>query len=166
MARENGVVTQVRTNTAIVKTQRAAACDGCSEKSTCHSFGGSREMEIEALNSVNAEPGDTVTLEFGTGRMLKLSLLLYIFPIAALLAGAIIGNQAAETWAMDASILSAVTGFAAFFAALAALLMLEKKARRSDRYKPGIIAVHRKGGGRLESRTGTCPQTSDPVKTP
>lgn len=146
MARETGVVTQIKGANALVKTQRAAACDGCSEKSTCHSFGGSREMEIEALNPAKASVGDTVTIEFGTGGMLKLSLLLYIFPIAALLAGAIIGHQAAFAFGVDASIFSAIVGFTALFASLAVLLKLEKKASQSDRYKPSIVAVKRRAG--------------------
>lgn len=145
MARETGVVIEKKGRNAVVRTQRATACEGCSEKSTCHSFGGSREMEIEALNPVEASVGDTVSIEFGTGRMLKLSLVLYIFPVAALLAGAIIGDQAALALNINASILSAITGFAGFFVSLAALLALEKKARHSDRYKPSIVAVKRRG---------------------
>ncbi len=155
MAREMGVVTQIKGGNAVVKTQRAAACDGCSEKTTCHGFGGSREMEVEALNPLNAAVGDSVTLEFGTGRMLKLSLLLYIFPIAALLAGAIIGDQAAARLGMDASVLSAVTGFIGFFGALGVLLTLEKKASQSDRYKPSIVAV-RKKGTRQDAKCELC----------
>ncbi|MBS3809646.1 MAG: SoxR reducing system RseC family protein, partial [Desulfobacterales bacterium] len=111
MARETGVVIKINGSHATVKTQRSAACEGCSEKSTCHSMGGAKEMEIEALNPIQAGTGDTVTLEFATGRMLKLSLLLYIFPIVALLVGAIIGDQTAKIAGMDASVLAAITGF-------------------------------------------------------
>lgn len=143
MAREVGVVTKIKGGNAVVKTQRAAACEGCSEKSTCHSMGGGKEMEIEALNPVHAEVGDRVTLEFASGRMLQLSLLLYIFPIAALLAGAMIGNQTAAVFDMDASIFSAVVGFAGFFLALGAIMALEKRARRSDKFKPTITSARR-----------------------
>lgn len=143
MAREIGVVTEIKGNNAVVKTQRAAACEGCSEKSTCHSMGGSREMETEALNPVNASVGDCVTLETVTGRMLQLSLLLYIFPIAALLAGAVIGNQTAPSLGFDASTFSAILGFAVFFLAMGAIMVLEKKAKRSDKLKPTIISARK-----------------------
>ncbi|MFP3981733.1 MAG: SoxR reducing system RseC family protein, partial [Desulfobacterales bacterium] len=109
----------------------------------CHSMGGSREMEIVALNPVQAKIGDRVTLEYATGRMLQLSLLLYIFPIIALLAGAIIGDSAAPALGADPSILAAVLGFAALFLSLGVLLALEKKARQSDKYKPTIISAKR-----------------------
>jgi sigma-E factor negative regulatory protein RseC len=145
MAKELGVVIKKKGRNAIVRTQRATACDGCSEKSTCHSFGGSREMEVEALNPVNAVVGDTVTIEFGTGRMLKLSLLLYIFPLAALLAGAIIGDLAGSALNLNKSVFSAVTGFAAFFVSLTVLLALEKKAKSLDSYKPSVVAIKQKG---------------------
>ncbi|MCF8036494.1 MAG: SoxR reducing system RseC family protein [Desulfobacteraceae bacterium] len=143
MAREVGVVTKIKEDSAVVKTQRATACEGCSEKSTCHSMGGSREMEIIALNPVQAKLGDRVTLEYATGRMLQLSLLLYIFPIVALLAGAIIGDSAAPALGADPSILAAVLGFTALFLSLGILLALEKKARKSDKYKPTIISAKR-----------------------
>ena len=150
MAREVGVVTKIKEDSAVVKTQRAAACEGCSEKSTCHSMGGSREMEIVALNPVQAKIGDRVTLEYATGRMLQLSLLLYIFPIIALLAGAIIGDSAAPTLGADPSILAAVLGFAALFLSLGVLLALEKKARQSDKYKPTIISAKHAPQARTE----------------
>ena len=148
MARETGVVTEIKGGNAVVKTRRAAACEGCSEKSTCHSMGGSREMEIEALNPVQARVGDTVTLEYATGRMLQLSLLLYIFPIFALLIGAVIGDQAAPGLKADPSVLAAVLGFTGFLLSLGLLLSLEKKARHSDKYKPRIVSARR--GGRAD----------------
>ncbi|MBS3732731.1 MAG: SoxR reducing system RseC family protein [Desulfobacterales bacterium] len=150
MAREVGVITKIKEDSAVVKTQRATACEGCSEKSTCHSMGGSREMEIVALNPFQAKIGDRVTLEYATGRMLQLSLLLYIFPIIALLAGAIIGDSAAPALGADPSILAAVLGFAALFLSLGVLLALEKKARHSDKYKPTIISAKRAPQARTE----------------
>lgn len=150
MARETGVVTKINGPSAVVKTRRLAACEGCSEKSTCHSLGGVREMEVEAHNPVNAAVGDTVTLEFPTRRMLQLSLLLYIFPIVALLIGAIIGDRAAANFGMDESVLSAVAGFAGFFLAMGALLAAEKKAKRSRRYQPTIIRARRATGPAAE----------------
>ncbi|MFP3999563.1 MAG: SoxR reducing system RseC family protein [Desulfobacterales bacterium] len=143
MAKEIGIVTEIKGEIAMVKTRRATACEGCSEKSTCHSMGGAREMEIEALNPIQARIGDRVTLEFATGRMLQLSLLLYIFPIVALLAGAVIGNQAAASFGFDASVFSAIVGFTVFFLALGAILALEKKAKRSDKLKPAITSAKR-----------------------
>jgi sigma-E factor negative regulatory protein RseC len=86
-----------------------------------------------------------VTIEFGTGRMLKLSLLLYIFPLAALLAGAIIGDLAGSALNLNKSVFSAVTGFAAFFVSLTVLLALEKKAKSLDSYKPSVVAIKQKG---------------------
>ena len=143
MAKEIGIVTRLNGSNAMVKTQRSGACAGCSEKSTCHALGSGKEMEVEALNPINARIGDTVTLEMATGRMLELSLLLYIFPIVALLIGAIIGDQTAAAVNADPSVFSAVVGFAGFFLALGAILMVEKHAKRTDKYKPTIIGVKR-----------------------
>ncbi|MCF8111751.1 MAG: SoxR reducing system RseC family protein [Desulfobacteraceae bacterium] len=139
MARQVGVVTEVKENSAMVKTNRAPACHGCSQQNTCQIMGGGREMEIEVLNPVHAKAGDTVTLEYGSGRRLGLSLLIYIFPIFALVIGAVLGNYSAPALGADPSMLAALIGFIGLILALGVLLAMEKKAKQSDIYKPTIV---------------------------
>ncbi|MBS3808878.1 MAG: SoxR reducing system RseC family protein [Desulfobacterales bacterium] len=143
MARQLGVVTEVKENSAMVKTNRAPACQGCCQQGACHIMGGGREMEVEALNLIHAKTGDTVTLEYGSGRRLGLSLLIYIFPVFALVIGAVIGNYLAPALGADPSMLAAGIGFIGLLIALGFLLALEKKAKQSDKYKPSIVRAKR-----------------------
>ncbi|MCF8110816.1 MAG: SoxR reducing system RseC family protein [Desulfobacteraceae bacterium] len=143
MARQIGVVTEVKENSAMVKTQHAPACQGCSQQGACHLMGGGKEIEVEALNPVHAKAGDTVTLEYGSGRRLGLSLLIYIFPVFALVIGAVLGNYSAPALGADPSMLAAVIGFIGLLLALGLLLAMEKKAKQSDKYKPTIVRAKR-----------------------
>lgn len=145
MATETGIVTKIKGEYALVKTERAAGCAGCSEKDTCHSMGGGKEIEFTATNPANASVGDKVVLDFKTSRMLQLSLLIYIFPIAILVIGAVIGNNWAASAGMDPSVGAAALGFTGLFAAIGVILFLEKGARHSDRYKPVIVSIKKAG---------------------
>lgn len=143
MARQLGVVTEVKEYSAMVKTRHAPACQGCSQQGACHIMSGRKEMETEALNPIHAKAGDTVTLEYSSGRRLGLSLLIYIFPVLALAIGAVLGNYLAPRLGADPSMLAAIIGFIGLILALGLLLAIEKKAKRSDKYKPTIVRAKR-----------------------
>ncbi len=143
MAKETAIVTGIEGEYAMVRTQRTDGCAACSEKNLCNALGGGKDMEFRALNPAGAHPGDTVLLDFRALRLLQLSFLLYIFPIGVLIAGAVTGNALAPAYGIDASAGAAVLGFSSFFIAIGIILLLEKKARNSDKYKPVVITVKR-----------------------
>lgn len=141
MARETAIVTGLSGNYAMVRTERTAGCSACSEKNLCNSLGGGKDLEFQAMNPVNAKPGDTVLLDFKASRLLQLSFLLYIFPIIVLLTGAVIGDSIAPSYGIDKSAGAAGLGFASFLIAIGIILFLERKAKKTDRYKPVILMV-------------------------
>ena len=143
MAKETAIVTGIDGEYAMVRTQRTDGCAACSEKNLCSALGGGKDMEFAALNPAGANPGDTVLLDFKAVRLLQLSFLLYIFPIGVLVAGAVIGDALAPAYGIDASAGAAGLGFASFFMAIGVILLLERKARKSDKYKPVVISVKR-----------------------
>ena len=95
MTKEEGVVIKTDTATAWIKTIKTSACASCSAKSSCHTMGGGKEMEVEAINTAGARIGDRVVIGFETASLLKASFLLYVFPILGLILGAFIGQTAA-----------------------------------------------------------------------
>ena len=145
MAKETATVTGIDGEYALVRTERTAGCAACSERNLCSTLGGGKDMEFLAVNPVGAKPGDTVLLDFKTLRLLQLSLLLYIFPILVLVVGAVIGNHLAPAYGIDQSAGAAGLGFAGFFIAIAVILMLERKAKKTDTYKPVILTVKKSG---------------------
>lgn len=145
MAKETATVTGLTGGYAIVQTERTAGCAGCSERNLCNSLGGGKDLEFIAVNPVGAKTGDTVLLNFKTGRLLQLSFLLYIFPVLVLVAGAVAGDALAPSYGIDRSAGAAGLGFSGLALAIVTILLLERRAKKSDRYKPVILAVKKPG---------------------
>jgi len=96
-----------------------------------------------------------VTLEYGSGRRLGLSLLVYIFPVFAMAIGAVLGNYFAPSLGADPSMLAAGIGFIGLVLALGLLLAMEKGAKQSDKYKPTIVRAKRNPPAGTE-KCGLC----------
>ena len=79
MATEKGIVTRTDLGTAWVKTLQSEACEGCSSCGTC---GAQRpDSEVEVINEVGARVGDRILIDFKTSAFLKVTFMLYIFPL-------------------------------------------------------------------------------------
>jgi sigma-E factor negative regulatory protein RseC len=137
MATEEGIVTRADGALAEVKTVKTEACASCSAKGFCHDSG--REMTVSVLNSVNARPGDRVRLEIATGAFVKVMFLLYIVPVLALLAGALIGLAVGGD---EAAAVGALIGF------VLAVALVRSKGRKMGAmaaYQPRIVRVIQRG---------------------
>ena len=117
MTREEGVVIKTDAKTAWIKTVKTDACASCSAKSSCHTLGGGKEVEVEAINTAGARIGDRVVIGFETAPLLKATFLLYVFPILGLLLGAFIGQTAAPLFSLNPSAASIIVGFLFLFLA-------------------------------------------------
>ena len=136
MAREEGIVTHTNGASAMVRTIKSGACDACSAKGFCTDSG--RDMTVTALNIVSARPGDRVRLEIATGAFMKVMFLLYIVPVMALLAGALIGLALAGDSA------AAVGALIAFILAVAFVRQRGRRMGTMDAYQPRIVKIVRR----------------------
>ena len=144
MATEEGIVFKLGaagSGTAWVKTTRSSACASCSSRNACHTSGGGKEMEVEAINTAQAKVGDRIVLNISTGSLLKATFLLYVFPILAMIAGALIGQMVAEARGTDPSGVSALFAFAFFGLAFFAIRIIGRFLSRDASYKPEIIKI-------------------------
>ncbi len=145
MALEEGIVTRANGETAFITTRRTTACEGCSERHVCHSMGNVKEIEIEVANPLGAKPGDTVLVAFKTSQLVTLSFMLYVFPIIAMVIGALFGNSVAENFSGDPSIFAAVFGFLFFGIAMSAIKLKDNQAKKTGQYRPVITEIKKKG---------------------
>lgn len=139
MIKETALVTSADATTAWVKTRRSEACESCSAKDSCGTSSNFEEVTIKVDNTINVKAGDSVVIGVETKPMLFLTFLLYVFPIIFLIAGALIGNWLAGSFAVDPSFLSMAAGFSLFGISI---LIIRKKSRslsRSNQYKPFLI---------------------------
>ena len=145
MALEEGIVTRTTGDTAFIRTRRTTACEGCSERHACHSMGNIKEIEIEVANPLGATAGDLVVVAFKTSQLVFLSFMLYVFPIIAMVIGAIFGNSIAGNFGSDPSIFAAIFGFLFFGLAMAAIKLKDAQARKTGKYQPVIVQIKKKG---------------------
>ena len=144
MATEEGVVFKMGSSeagTAWVKTTRSSACASCSSKDACQGSGGGKEMEVEAINSADARVGDRIVLNIKTASLLKATFLLYVFPILAMIAGAVLGQAVAVGRGSDPSGLSALFGFLFFGLAFIVIRITGRRLSTNANYKPEIIKI-------------------------
>jgi len=141
MATEEGVVFKIDSETAWVKTTKTSACKACAARSSCHSLGGGKEMEVEAINRAGAKVGQKVVISFDTSPLLKATFLLYVFPIIAMVIGAFIGQKMAPFFNFDASMLSAIMGFSCFGLTILFVKSRGNKMAKKDEYQPKVIRV-------------------------
>ncbi len=133
---EKGVVIKADASTAWIKTVRKSACAGCSSRDSCE---GGKISEVEALNEAGAKVGDAVVIGFETGSLLKVTTLLYLFPVFALTAGAIIGSHLAPGYGMNESTLSAIFAFSFLFMAFGCIRFISGKMSATEKYQARVI---------------------------
>ncbi len=135
---EIGIIKFVNGNTATVVFPKKNACEGCTMK-MCKP--GEQTMEIKALNSINALPGQRVRVTFKSNLYLKGSIVAYGIPAIALLIGAIAGKEVFSSLLRqyNPDLISAISGFTACFISI--LFIKLWSLRKNSNAKPVIEEV-------------------------
>ncbi len=139
MIREQGIVEEIRRNTAVIKVEKSSTCNHCADKDSCSVA--DRNMVIEVKNILNAKEGDRVEVSVPEGTFVKLSLMVYIFPIVSLMIGAFLGNYLSMQLNTDPSATAAIS--AAIFLAASFLLLkvFDKKKDTGEKYSPRMTRI-------------------------
>ena len=143
MLEEEGRVTSVDGNYAFVSAQPSSACEGCSQKGACHVLGGGGEMVIKALNDIGATVGNRVVVAISSRTFFKASALIYLLPVAALIAGGLFGKAMAPHLGLNvqAEVLSAIFGLMSLVASFIAVKLLAKKIGERKTDQARVIRV-------------------------
>ena len=139
MITEHGTVTRANPEVAQIKTNRAAACEGCAGKDSCGTIHRGQEILFEVPNTLGVQEGDFVLIGMQTKSALLLTFLVYIVPILCLVAGALTGDALAPFLGINASFFAMLLGFSFF--GLAFFILHKKSAamNRKNEYRPMLI---------------------------
>jgi len=152
MPREQGIVKEITNKNAVVRVMKTSACDHCGSRSSCHILSG-REMLVEVANDLQAKVGDHVELRVPSGSLLKLSLLVYLLPVALLVVGAYVGGAWAKSLDIQPTAASIIGAALAMGLAFYLLRWYEKIERARGDHRPRMT--------RILLNELSCPQPDD-----
>jgi len=141
MITEEGLVKRTVGTKAWVVTTRSEMCEACASQGACKVLGGGKEMEVEAINAAQAKPGDQVLLTLENQSLIKLSFLVYMFPILALIAGAALGQKVGSLLSINQELASFGLGAIAFGLAFLIVRKKDKKLEQTGSTIPRVARI-------------------------
>lgn len=150
MIRELGEVVEVSAGKVVISTHLKSGCSGCEQQSRCgagllsKAFP-NRRGEFSVAGNYDFTPGQQVELQLPEQALTRFSLLLYIIPLLALLAGAAIGQLFWPEYE-PLSILSGALFMAASF------YLLRRYLRHRDVKVQGLLQVKAAQAADTENR--------------
>ena len=130
---EQGKVIKIEKIEAVVRVQRKSACASCG---MCAMKPKDSHIDVRVENALDAKEGDLVQIKLESGSVAKISLLVYILPLALAVAGMLTGIFCRlPDWAnlvLFAGLLA--VGFIIVF-------LLDKKIAKSKKLQPVLLAV-------------------------
>lgn len=143
MIQETGIVEHIEEEYAFIKAERSGTCKSCSSQSMCNPSDGKEYVIVQAVNRIGAKPGDSVKFEVPASSFLKASFLVYVFPLIALMMGAIVGKIAYPTFKESFTKDGTSALFALIFLIISILVVkvAGKKTNDDEKYFPKIISI-------------------------
>ncbi len=146
MIEENARVVSTEGEYAWVETERRSSCGSCSAKGcgtgALSKILGRRIQRLQVLNPIAAKPGDEVVLGIREQVLLKGSLAVYIVPLIAMLAGALLGEALAPQWGSDPEGLSALLGLLGLATGFLWLNRYNRTLSRDKRFMATILRIN------------------------
>lgn len=133
MIEESGRVMRTAGDSAWVQTERRSSCGSCSSRKGCGTGAlaglfGARAHEVEVLNPIGAQPGDDVVVGISESLLVRGSAAVYLLPLLALVAGAMLAEGLAPQLGMAGSDTPAIIG--GLLGLAAGFLWLRRRNRR------------------------------------
>ncbi len=139
MISEQGLVERIKRDRALIKVVKSSACSHCTSKDSCSVP--EKNMVIEVKNSLNAKEGDLVEVSVPEGTFITLSLMIYIFPVVALMAGAFLGNYLSTLLETDPSLTAIITAAIFLFASFIILRLIDRRKEIRAKYIPNMTRI-------------------------
>ncbi|HQO04425.1 MAG TPA: SoxR reducing system RseC family protein [Spirochaetota bacterium] len=114
MSLETGIVVEKNGATVRVEAEAHHACASCEAKHICIPGGEIKKRSLVIHNSIGAEPGDYVEFIVREQSVVASSVLIYLFPVIALVAGSMLGLSLDHLFTIDEDLTAGIFGLAAF----------------------------------------------------
>ncbi len=137
-----GIVLENRGEIAAVQIQRHLACANCG-KCGILSGSGRRDVTVEALNPIKAESGERVMLESDDRRIIFISFMLYIVPLAGLVAGIVLGLDITSRLGLveHSELIAVAAGFILMALVFTLIRFWDRRVKDDPKYMPVITGI-------------------------
>lgn len=145
MVQEQGVVVSLEGQMANIAPRSESGCQSCSSSSMCGTsllkpLFGNKQRTLAAENTINAKPGDQVVIGLNRTALVLASLMVYLFPLILLVAGAIFGAAIAHTFTIEyAELVSILCGLGAAALTFVIVSRVVKSAYFSAFFEPVLL---------------------------
>jgi sigma-E factor negative regulatory protein RseC len=143
MVEENALVVATEGDEAWVETSRRSSCGSCEAKG-CGTGAlsrvlGRRSQRLRVKNPIAAQAGDAVVLGIPESALLLGSLVVYLVPLLALLAGGLVGEALAAQLALAQEAASILFALVALGGSFLWLRRFNRRAAADDRFTAVIL---------------------------
>ncbi|HON80386.1 MAG TPA: SoxR reducing system RseC family protein [Spirochaetota bacterium] len=114
MSYETGIVVEKTGATVRVEAEAHHACASCAARHNCIPGGEMKKRSLVMNNSIGAEPGDYVEFMVQEKSVVTSSLILYLFPVLALISGSALGLSMDHILHVDKDLSAGIFGLGAF----------------------------------------------------
>lgn len=137
-----GQVLRVKDNMAEIRVKKHSSCKNCGCCGILSDIEG-QEVTLEVENPVGARVGQIVRISAEAKRVILASLVIYVFPVIALVVAMYFTQEAAFTmgYGESAEILGIGGGLGAMVLAFFLIRLLDRKVSQSQEFKPVITEV-------------------------
>lgn len=98
-------------------------------------------MEVEAVNTAEASPGDRVQLSIASRTLLSAAFLLYVLPILAMAIGAALGDHLGSHAGLDPTLSSIALALVSFAIVFCLIRMYANRKASGNAYRPKITRI-------------------------
>ncbi|HSV95587.1 MAG TPA: SoxR reducing system RseC family protein [Spirochaetota bacterium] len=143
---ECGIIVEIKGTMALVEASAGEACASCSSRGSCSLLGAESKRRLWIENRAGGRMGDMVEFAIAPRAVVQMSLLLYAFPVAALIIGTAAGMAGAPRMGMDADLAAALFGAGAFVLSFGIIKTLSSVLAGRKSFQPVMIRVLEEDG--------------------
>ncbi len=138
---EEGIIEKIMDRKALVRIQQSSGCTTCESRHSCDVASNKKKIVMEVANNLQAKIGDRVEISIPESSLLKLSLLVYLLPVVALLIGALMGSILAHPFQTDSTLTSIIGGAIAMAVVFCVLKVLDRRTKTAEKYYPRMTRI-------------------------
>jgi sigma-E factor negative regulatory protein RseC len=140
MMTESGIIEKISNQKALVRIQKTSACDRCGCRDSCGVLSDNKR-EIEVKNDLKASVGDVVEISIPERQLMKLSMIVYLTPILALVLGAVLGGMLAEKLDMSSEPMALLCGAVSLVVAFVGVKRFGRQPEVVEKYHPRMTRI-------------------------